>query len=280
LEQPPLWLFRMLANWLTGCLAMRKEDLQRAARPIQRVYDELRAEHSGPIYFPLQLSTRRPMRAFQGYMAKMPRALLDAVPEFGSFVALADATQPRPERPSPRAAAPGLGTTYRPPDESIRTDEQDPHSADPNLIDRALRSHARIQNALAEVVRAAGLKPKSTAPGEPSFDLAWEDGERVCVAEIKSLRKTNEEKQLRLAVGQILRYGHLLGAKCRPVRRIIAVERQPRDPTWHELCDALGIELLTPEDFAAAVLRATTVRSVSLDPPLFGGGVRGRDLNG
>lgn len=229
------------------------EDLQRSAREIQRVYEELRADHRGPIYFPLQLSDRRPLRAFQGYMTKMPRALLDVVPEFQPFLNLADTTQPRPERPSPRAAAPGLGTVYREQDESVLTAEQDPHFADPNLIDRALRSHARIQNALADAVRAAGLEPRSTAPGEPSFDLAWEDGERLCVAEIKSLRHTNEEKQLRLAIGQILRYGHLLSAKGRPIRRIIAVERQPRDDTWYELCESVGIELVTPADFAGVV---------------------------
>lgn len=124
-------------------------------------------------------------------------------------------------------------------------------------MDRALRSHAETQEALAEAVRAADLMPRSPLPGEPVFDLAWEDGETIVVAEIKSLTKRNEEKQLRLALGQVLRYAHLLGAKGRRVRPIIATARRPGDESWSELCQAAGVALVWPATFetlfAAAV---------------------------
>jgi hypothetical protein len=64
---------------------------------------------------------------------------------------------------------------------------------------------------------------------------------------------TNEEKQLRLALGQLLRYGHLLGANGRPVRTYIAVEREPKDESWGALCDQLGIRLFWPETFASVL---------------------------
>lgn len=41
-------------------------------------------------------------------------------------------------------------------------------------------------------------------PGEPSFDLAWMTTETVFVVEVKSTTAKNEEKQLRLGLGQVL----------------------------------------------------------------------------
>jgi hypothetical protein len=113
-----------------------------------------------------------------------------------------------------------------------------------------LQAHASTQEALAAAVRAAGKVPRSPVPGEPAFDLAWEDDGVICVAEVKSLSGTNDEKQLRLALGQVLRYAHLLRAKGRPVRCFIAVESRPADESWFDLCSELGVTLLWPELFA------------------------------
>jgi hypothetical protein len=63
---------------------------------------------------------------------------------------------------------------------------------------------------------------------------------------------TNEEKQLRLAVAQVLRYAYLLSAG-RPVRPFIAVECEPRDPSWLDFTAELGISLIWPETFLVAV---------------------------
>jgi hypothetical protein len=49
-----------------------------------------------------------------------------------------------------------------------------------------------------------------------------------------------EEKQLRLALGQVLRYAHQLEAKGKVVRGVLAVERRPQDRSWAELCTRLG----------------------------------------
>ena len=54
---------------------------------------------------------------------------------------------------------------------------------------------------LARVLHDAGLTPRSRLPHEPNFDLAWQIGDTVFVAEIKSITDDNEEEQLRLGLG-------------------------------------------------------------------------------
>ena len=65
------------------------------------------------------------------------------------------------------------------------------------------------------------------------------------MAEIKSMTGTDEAKQLRLALGQILRYSHFLAAR-RPIRKIIACEHEPADESWSNLCGSLEVELIWP----------------------------------
>ncbi len=86
-------------------------------------------------------------------------------------------------------------------------------------------------------------------PGEPVFDLAWEDSVGIVVAEIKSLTEQNEERQLRLALGQVLRYAQLLRGKERTVRPVVAVERRPSDDSWLKLFQEVGVSLVWPETF-------------------------------
>jgi hypothetical protein len=222
-----------------------KEQLRELEPAIRRVRDALLATHgTTPLYFPFQLSDTRPLRAFQGYVAKFPRALVNEIPQLAFVAELASATAPTPVDPSPAAADPGLGTPYRPANPEVRTAKREPFAVDPDLVDRALQAHASTQEAVADAALGAGFDPRSAAPGEPEFDLAWEDGEAIVVVEVKSLTEKNEEKQLRLAVGQVLRYGHLLGAKDRPVHHVIATEREPSDSSWQELCAGLGIKLV------------------------------------
>lgn len=230
------------------------EDFRGAETAIREVHDRLKAEFpSQALYFPFQLSSRRPVRAFQGYMTKWPRELLHVIPDLAALDELAEHTRPSPTDPAPGVSSAVLGTDYRRPDEEVVTSrDRDPHSVDPNLVDRALRGHRRTQNLLQDALVAAGFVPRSPAPGEPEFDIAWDDGDAICIAEVKSMSNTNEEKQLRLAVGQVLRYAYLLSAG-RPVRRFIAVEREPRDPSWLDFTAEHGIGLIWPETFLAAV---------------------------
>lgn len=226
-----------------------------AIRPeVLRVLTGIQAAHPRKrTYPPFVEYGGRELRAFQGYLTKVPRALMELVPELAEIANVATQTRPRPTASAPAAGRPTLGAEYREAKPNARTARRQPFSVDPDLVDRALRAHAATQDALAAALRAAGKTPRSPVPGEPVFDLAWEDGDSVCVAEVKSLSGTNQEKQLRLALGQVLRYGQLLSAKGRPVHCFIATESEPLDPSWSELCSGLGVTLFWPEVFASAL---------------------------
>lgn len=112
-----------------------------------------------------------------------------------------------------------------------------------------MRGHARTQNALAGLLRSRGLRPRSAKPGEPQFDIAWVNGPTLFVAEVKSLTKRNEEQQLRLGLGQVLRYRNLLSTPRQQVRAVLAGERRPSDPRWTTLCDEYDVCLVWPPAF-------------------------------
>jgi len=147
-----------------------------------------------------------------------------------------------------------VGREYERVDEHVELDGAAEHRGmDPDAGGRGLRAHARIQNALASAVSDAGLEPRRPAPDEPQYDLAWDDGKTVTVVEVKSTTPANEERQLRLALGQVQRYVQQLEADDRTIRAVIAVERAPADLSWVELCADKGVVLTWPEGFAATV---------------------------
>jgi hypothetical protein len=52
---------------------------------------------------------------------------------------------------------------------------------------------------------------------------------------------------------------HLLTAKGRPVRRVIAVERDPSGASWLECCEAEGVTLVSPATFSVLFKAAPIV---------------------
>lgn len=139
-----------------------------------------------------------------------------------------------------------LEVAYVHADESATVAEHDPFATDPDVVERGTRSHARLQNRLAAEVTAAGLVPLSPSVDDPPFDLAWRDEADLHVAEVKSTTATNEEHQLRLGLGQLLRYRHALSADGTTVHATLYVEQQPADPAWSDLCQSLRIALRWP----------------------------------
>jgi hypothetical protein len=195
------------------------------------------------LYFPFQIR-RDEIRATQGYLAKMPRDVLALWPKTlseieSNFDDTASTIAPPLARPQM------LGTAYRDGDELASTRARVPFSVDPNLVDRGTRGHARTQNALAAWVRSIGAEPLSPN-GEPQYDVAWATPEAFYIAEVKSITDRNEERQMRLGLGQVLRYAHLLRESSAAVVPVLMVEREPSDHSWHELCASLGVRLLWP----------------------------------
>lgn len=69
------------------------------------------------------------------------------------------------------------------------------------------------------------------------------------VAEVKSLTVANESRQLRLGLGQVLHYRAMLQHQHPEVRPVLAVEREPSDGLWLDLCQELGVGLVWPGAF-------------------------------
>lgn len=190
------------------------------------------------LYFPFEDGSTRPLRPVQGYLFKLPSF-------FVQMFSLA--REPRTSRP--RSDSGGqIGSDYRRADESASVAQRDPFLVDPALVERASRAHATTQNTLADYVLELGYTPTSPDVDDPNFDLAWRTSTAQWVVEVKSLSKTNEEKQLRLGLGQVLRYQDTLRRhQALPVEAVLMVERKPTDTSWLELCGRIGVKLLWPE---------------------------------
>ena len=142
------------------------------------------------------------------------------------------------------------GSNYRSPARQEAVERRRVFEVDPDLVDRGTAVHMDVQDELAEAVRSAGAEPRSPAPHDPQFDVAWQIGDSAFVAEVKSLTEENEDRQLRLGLGQVLSYAFLLdwpGAN--DVQPVLAVERPPTSEYWGGLCKEYGVILTWPDEF-------------------------------
>ncbi|TNF37527.1 MAG: EVE domain-containing protein [Deltaproteobacteria bacterium] len=124
-----------------------------------------------------------------------------------------------------------------------------PFEVDPTKIERGNKGHCETQNALAAFLLGSGVEPRSPAVGDPEFDLAWEWQGTLYVAEVKSTTPTNEEKQLRLGLGQVLRYRQQLRMSEKTVVAVLVPEHEPQDADWQSLCADLDMILAWPGAF-------------------------------
>jgi hypothetical protein len=230
------------------------DEMRAGAAAIARIQRELEDQHGRPLYFPFELSPRRPLRPAQGYLAKWPAALVPLFEPLSGADRQARATRATSRRPGIRRrdarTSAEIGAPYRRADEETAISGLDPYSVDPALIERAVLGHRRTQNLLADIAERHGAEARSPRPEEPNFDLAWSpDSRRIWVVEVKSTTELNEEKQLRLGLGQVLRYQQVMSGiyPGSAVVGVLAAEREPADPTWPDLCHALGVSLVWPE---------------------------------
>ena len=142
------------------------------------------------------------------------------------------------------------GIPYRETPRPEKNEKQSVWEIDPDRKDRGTAAHWDIQNELKEAVRSAGFEPRSPEGSDPEYDVAWQQGDTAFVAEVKSLTEDNEVRQLRLGLGQVLNYAHLLdwpGVKT--VQPVLAVEHPPTAEYWTELCKEHDVILTWPEKF-------------------------------
>lgn len=203
---------------------------------------QLAFDVGSPLYFPFEMGEIRPLRPMQGYLFKLPLFFVtlfgEILGEYNKQILLVKDNN-----------VALFGTEYRVADEEAAVAERDPFSIDPSIVERGLHGHAATQNALAYFLKSKHLMPLSPGPNEPNYDLAWKLGDEIWIAEVKSTTNENEEKQLRLGLGQVLRYCQLLKQKGQ-VHGMLVIERPPTGPDWIELCEDHNIQLIWPEIFA------------------------------
>ena len=122
-------------------------------------------------------------------------------------------------------------------------------SVDPDAIDRGTNAHKDVQDQLADAVSARGWEPLSPGGTDPLFDIGWIVADTAWIAEVKSLTESNEDRQLRLGLGQVLSYAYLVDWGAAANRPVLAVERKPSAPHWPDLCASHGVKLSWPETF-------------------------------
>ena len=137
----------------------------------------------------------------------------------------------------------------RPPPGGSATPRSRVFRFDPDAIDRGTNAHKKVQNQLAEAVRARGWEPLSPGEADPLFDVGWVVADAAWIAEVKSLTPSNEERQLRLGLGQVLSYAHLVDWGLGNNHPVLAVEREPSSAYWPDLCQSHGVALSWPEVF-------------------------------
>lgn len=173
--------------------------------------------------------------------------LLNGLPPSGYELAQ-DHLIERLARLSGHPSARRLGKPYRKANEAVSVASIKLFTKDPSQVERGLRGHAQTQNDLARFLKDRDIKPLSPMAGGPDYDLAWQIGDTVWVAEVKSTTQVNEEQQMRLGLGQVLRYRHALRG-LGPVQAVLVPERPPTDPAWKEICSELGVILTWPGNF-------------------------------
>lgn len=235
------------------------DELRSHEDEIRRATAEVESAIVGSSYRPFQLGPKQSLRPTQHYLTKLPVGVILAVP---ALLAAADdaGNEASPVLASPATAMtappPSLGQTYVLADESASGTDRDPFEVDPAAVDRGVQGHARTQNALANWVSSQGHEPRSPSPLEPQYDIAWEADGQLFVAEVKSLTTANEERQLRLGLGQVLRYRHVMMRTHADVRPVLAVERAPTDESWQDLCRSVEVTLFWPGRFQALASRS------------------------
>jgi len=208
----------------------------------------LEEQFGEPVYFPFNPHGNDGLRPTQGYCLKFPAELVGllGLPEVEPIPEVLDAAGTPPPPSSSAQSQPTGGVDYREADEDVAVSTAEPMQPDPALVERALASHRRTQNALAKELRSRGLAPLSPATGDRDWDIAWIAGDTFYVCEVKSLSDTNEERQLRLALGQVSRYRQAAATSHPNVVAVIATAREPRDGTWSKLLADLDILLVWP----------------------------------
>lgn len=234
-EQPGWWLDLEGPFLLDAPVTLA--DLRADGPRILATLDRL-ADRFGTIYTPFYgYGDRHELRPAQYYLNKLPSALVEL---------LSDDSVPEPE-PSPDS----VGVRWRRPTVTESPERCRQVEVDLEAVERGLHGHVNTEAVVAAALAAHGIESLSPAPGDPNFDIAWRADGTLFIAEVKSLTETNEERQLRLGLGQVLRYRSQLSRQTRlEVRALLIPERPPSDLSWEAVCASVDVTLIPGTEFS------------------------------
>lgn len=163
------------------------------------------------------------------------------------------------------AAPPTVGQSWRNYPTTMPAQPTPSDLEDPDRRGVGLVLHNETANLLSAAVRAAGFVPLRAAKHEPDYDIAFVDGERLVVIEVKSLTDEHEERQLRLGLGQVLRYRQRLAADGHDdVLPVLACSRPPTDHSWVTGAEALdGVLVVSPSDWTIRLFPAASIQGAT-----------------
>lgn len=135
----------------------------------------------------------------------------------------------------------------------LATDTLIATSGEPVILDAdirgdALNRHNAAINFLAAQVRDHDFVPSGLSAGfTEKPDLVWlDDEETLYVAEVKGLTASNELSQLRIGLGQVLRYRYRAGLEYANVRAWLVTDTPPVDVLWEQVCASVDVVLWWP----------------------------------
>ncbi|MEH0929083.1 hypothetical protein [Micromonospora sp. CPCC 205558] len=122
-------------------------------------------------------------------------------------------------------------------------------SFDANAYRAGVSEHDRLCRALIDHLDAEGIRA-GAGLRDVLVDLAWRDADgRQFIAEVKSVVGGNEVEQLRLGLGQVLEYRHLLARRGVDATPVLVVSRCTAQ-AWFDICAENQVVLIQGEGIA------------------------------
>jgi hypothetical protein len=189
------------------------------------------------------------LRPTQYYLTKLPQSVVGLLPELAECGATPDAVSSVPTAGQDGLDSDGPGVPWREPEATPRPGDHLLIEINTEAVERGLKGHVETERALGTALRAFKIEPQAPQSAAINYDLLWEHRGVLYVAEVKSTTPRNEDKQLRLGLGQVIWYRHKLVSKLsRNVVAVLVPESRPSDGGWYDACADAGVILLPRDD--------------------------------
>ncbi len=126
-----------------------------------------------------------------------------------------------------------------------------PRTIDPEVVGEARNRHNRTVRTIHELLRSRGkrpIKPVGWFGEQP--DVVWREHPGYNIVEVKGITGLNEREQLRLGLGQVLRYRFISEKQGHPTQAWLVTDVPPADLLWTEICESLNVRLWWPGSMA------------------------------